>query len=99
MTFTESHTIKTLAAWIFKCLRWLFLGIGFLCRVVLIGWATLALYYSNLPWARAAAGNGGGFFGIRYLGLMGDAETTNVSPFRGSVSERACLVALHPPFA
>ena len=52
MTFTESHTIKTLAAWIFKCLRWLFVGIGFLCRVVLIGWATLALYYSNLPWAR-----------------------------------------------
>ena len=33
-----------------KCLRWLFAGIGFLCRVVLIGWATLALYYSNLPW-------------------------------------------------
>ena len=50
MAFTESHTIKTLAAWIFKCLRWLFAGIGFLCRVVLIGWATLALYYSNLPW-------------------------------------------------
>ena len=49
MTFTESHAIKT--AWIFKCLRWLFAGIGFLCRVVLIGWATLALYYSNLPWA------------------------------------------------
>ena len=52
MTFTESHSIKTLAAWIFKCLRWLFVGIGFLCRVVLIGWATLALYYSNLPWAQ-----------------------------------------------
>src|SRR4029077_12403198 len=52
MTFTESHTIKTLAAWIFKCLRWLLAGIGFLCRVVLIGWATLALYYSNLPLAR-----------------------------------------------
>jgi len=51
MTFTESRPIKTLAAWIFKCLRWLFAGIGFLCRVVLIGWATLALYYSNLPWA------------------------------------------------
>ena len=33
-----------------KCLRWLFAGIGFLCRVVLIGWAALALYYSNLPW-------------------------------------------------
>jgi hypothetical protein len=50
MTFTESHTIKTLAAWIFKCLRWLFSGIGFLCRVLLLAWATLAIYYSNLPW-------------------------------------------------
>ena len=47
----------------------------------------------------AATGNGGGFCGIRYLGLMADAETTNVSRLRGSVSERACLVALHPPFA
>ncbi len=47
----------------------------------------------------AATGNGGRFCGIRYLGLMADAETTNVSRLRGSVSERACLVALHPPFA
>jgi len=50
MTFTESRPIKTLAAWMLEYLRWLFAGIGFLCRVVLIGWATLALYYSNLPW-------------------------------------------------
>ena len=47
----------------------------------------------------AATVAGGGVFGVRYLGLMGDAETTNVSRLRGSVSERACLVALHPPFA
>jgi hypothetical protein len=25
--------------------------IGFLCRVVLVTWAVLAIYYSNLPWA------------------------------------------------
>jgi hypothetical protein len=25
--------------------------IGFLCRVVLVAWAVLAIYYSNLPWA------------------------------------------------
>ena len=47
----------------------------------------------------AATGNRGGFFGIRHLGLMGDAETANVSRFLGNVSERPCLVALHPPFA
>ncbi|HEU0274822.1 MAG TPA: hypothetical protein VFQ83_09880, partial [Candidatus Udaeobacter sp.] len=25
--------------------------IGFFCRVLLLAWATLAIYYSNLPWA------------------------------------------------
>ena len=30
---------------------WLIAGIWFLCRVLLIAWATLAIYYSNLPWA------------------------------------------------
>jgi hypothetical protein len=29
---------------------WLIAGVWFLCRVVLILWATLAIYYSNLPW-------------------------------------------------
>jgi hypothetical protein len=52
MTFTDSHPIKTLATWALRCFRWLVAGIGFFCRVVLIGWATLALYYSNLPWPR-----------------------------------------------
>ena len=44
MTFTESHAINTRPGWLFRCIRWLFAGIGFLCRVVLIGWATRALY-------------------------------------------------------
>jgi hypothetical protein len=34
-----------------KFLGWLIAGIWFLCRVLLIAWATLAIYYSNLPWA------------------------------------------------
>jgi Domain of unknown function (DUF4105) len=32
-------------------LGWLIKGIWFLCQVFLITWATLAIYYSNLPWA------------------------------------------------
>jgi hypothetical protein len=43
MTFAESLPSKALG--------WLVTGIGFLFRAVLIGWATLAIYYSNLPWA------------------------------------------------
>jgi len=34
-------------------LRWLTAGIGFLFRALLIGWASLAIYYSNLPWSGA----------------------------------------------
>jgi hypothetical protein len=35
---------------------WLIAGAWFLCRVVLIVWATLAIYYSNLPWASLRLG-------------------------------------------
>jgi hypothetical protein len=30
---------------------WLIAGIWLLCKVLLIAWAALAIYYSNLPWA------------------------------------------------
>ena len=35
---------------------WLIAGIWFLCKVLLIAWATLAIYYSNLPWAEVRLG-------------------------------------------
>ena len=34
-----------------RSLGWLIAGIWFLFQVILIAWATLAIYYSNLPWA------------------------------------------------
>jgi hypothetical protein len=39
-----------------RSFSWLAAGIGLLCRVLLIAWAALAIYYSNLPspWARLA---------------------------------------------
>jgi hypothetical protein len=36
---------------LFTPLRWLAKGIWFLCQALLLTWATLAIYYSNLPWA------------------------------------------------
>jgi Domain of unknown function (DUF4105) len=36
---------------LYRVLGWSIAAIWFLCRVVLITWATLAIYYSNLPWA------------------------------------------------
>ena len=36
---------------LFRPLVWLKRGIWFLCQALLISWATLAIYFSNLPWA------------------------------------------------
>jgi hypothetical protein len=46
---TDSRVIKP--RWFFKPFIWLTAVIGFLCRVLLLAWATLAIYYSNLPWS------------------------------------------------
>jgi hypothetical protein len=51
MTSTALRHTKALLSWLLRPLRWLFIKLGFLCRVALVGWATLAIYYSNLPWA------------------------------------------------
>src|SRR5260370_30731237 len=34
-----------------RSLGWLIGGIWVVCQIVLIAWGTLAIYYSNLPWA------------------------------------------------
>lgn len=33
-------------------LRWLIKGLWFLCEALLVAWASLVIYYSNLPWPR-----------------------------------------------
>jgi hypothetical protein len=47
----DSSVIKTRTSWFSKPFIWLIAVAGFLCRVLLLTWATLAIYYSNLPWA------------------------------------------------
>ena len=39
-----------------KLFRWLLAGIRTLCLILLLAWGTLAIYYSNLPWAWARLG-------------------------------------------
>jgi hypothetical protein len=51
MQFTQSHSVKNVASWLHKLLGWLLAGIGFILKALLVIWATLAIYYSNLPWA------------------------------------------------
>ena len=49
----ESRPMQFLPAWLATSCRWLLTGLGFLFRVLVILWATLAIYFSNLPWAWA----------------------------------------------
>ncbi|MDO8980318.1 MAG: DUF4105 domain-containing protein [Afipia sp.] len=42
--------MSSLRKFLFTSLGWLIAGFWFLCRVLLIAWAALAIYYSNLPW-------------------------------------------------
>jgi hypothetical protein len=41
---------RGLVFWLLTPIRWLFAILGFVLKVAIIGWATLAIYYSNLPW-------------------------------------------------
>ena len=49
MTLTEARS--STKPWLLRPLVWLWAVIGFLLRFLLLAWATLALYWSNLPWA------------------------------------------------
>jgi hypothetical protein len=52
MQSTQSRPIKkNVASRLCKLLGWVLAGIGFLCKALLAVWATLAIYFSNLPWA------------------------------------------------
>src|SRR5262245_61365198 len=37
--------------WWLRPVRWLLTGLGVLGRLWLVTWATLAIYYANVPWA------------------------------------------------
>src|ERR1700741_4716302 len=39
-----------------RAFGWLITGLWFLLQALLIAWATLAIYYSNLPWAELRLG-------------------------------------------
>jgi hypothetical protein len=43
--------MSALRRFVFRPLRWMIAIIVFLCWAIPIVWATLAIYYSNLPWA------------------------------------------------
>jgi hypothetical protein len=48
--------MSSVRSFVSKPLGWLAAVITFLCRAAPIAWATLAIYYSNLPWAELRLG-------------------------------------------
>src|SRR5262245_26061324 len=51
MTITRSHPIKAVASGVATLFRWVLAVLGFVFRLLLVTWATLVIYFSNLPWA------------------------------------------------
>ena len=52
----REESLSSLRRFLSRSFGWLIAVIGFLCRALLITWATLAIYYSNLPWAEVRLG-------------------------------------------
>jgi hypothetical protein len=50
MASAGADSTKARANWRTRSLRWLFSPVRFLVLSLLVTWATLAVYYSNLPW-------------------------------------------------
>ena len=48
---SKSEPLRSERSLLARSLGWLIRGIWVVCQVVLIAWGTLAIYYSNLPWA------------------------------------------------
>lgn len=50
MAATASHPIQTPESWLTRLSRRFWAIFRIFCRVVLVGWATLAIFYTTLPW-------------------------------------------------
>jgi Domain of unknown function (DUF4105) len=48
---SKSEALRPDRSFLSRSLGWLIGGIWLVCQVLLIVWGTLAIYYSNLPWA------------------------------------------------
>jgi hypothetical protein len=53
MTSVETHAQTAPTSRLPRLLRWPLKGIWVLCRLLLLWWGTMAIYFSNLPWSWA----------------------------------------------
>ena len=81
---SKSRSTKPPAGLLSTSLRWLFVGIRSLCLILVLAWATLAIYYSNLPWAWARQALAAAFLIFSVWALW----------FRRTLGARAAFAAL-----
>ena len=76
----------------FKVFRWLLAGIRTLCLILVLGWGTLAIYYSNLPWGWARLVLALVFLTFGVLGFLGLAHAAQDRGLCRAFFGRGCLV-------
>ena len=78
---------------------WLTKGIWFLCQALLIAWATLAIYYSNLPWAGVRLALAAAFAACAIWALWLSRQRAYVLALHRAVFGRGCMVDIHSSLA
>ena len=84
--------------------RWMTAAIWLLLRAILIGWAALAIYYSNLPWWELRLGLAVAFTAFAIWVFWVSRRPLMYAAFAAAVSRHARMVAFHfsvarPPLA
>jgi hypothetical protein len=97
MTTTESSSNKSLLSKFVTLCRWLLKGLVFLGKAVLVLWATLAIYFSNLPWAWARMAMAVAFFAFGVWALWWSRRLKTYLLFAGLYSVVVIWFILIPP--
>ena len=88
----------SLSGFLSKILNWPIRGLWLLFRVLLITWATLAIYYSNLPFAGLRVALAMSFAALD-MAALAVARSARACGLHRAVSRRGCLVAIHFSFS
>src|SRR5262249_20930433 len=98
-TTTGRLAPKGWRSWLPRPVRWLLTGLGFLGRLLLVTWATLAIYFSNLPWAWSRLGLAVVFAAVSAWAFGAHPTAADGLGVAGAVRRRGRLGGVHPPVA
>jgi hypothetical protein len=84
-------------AWVARPLRWCWTGLKRAAQFLLIAWAALAIYYSNLPWTWARVALALAFAGFAVWALWISRPVRSKWAFAGAFAAIAVWFACIPP--